>query len=125
MYSPQLLEYFESASHCGDLVSANVQLRVENPVCGDMIEFFAYVDKGVVQEIRYKAKGCVPAMACASAACHLVSGKSLEAVSSLNLSELAHAVGGVPPASDHALKMVIEALRKLSGASENPGFSSS
>ncbi len=113
MYSAQLLEFFQSSANAGDLPGANARSRIENPVCGDIVEFAASILDGSISEIRFRAKGCVPAMACAAALCHMVKGQTVQKASQLALRDLEARVGGVPPGSSHALQMSIEGLRQL------------
>ena len=39
--------------------------RVENPACGDILELAIKMNADTISDIRFGAKGCVPAMACA------------------------------------------------------------
>jgi NifU-like protein involved in Fe-S cluster formation len=61
-------------------------------------------------EICFLAKGCVPAMACASALTQLVKGRSVAAASVLRREELVQAVGGLPETSIHASHLAMDAL---------------
>ncbi len=67
MYSPQLLDHFEHPRNAGELPAATVRIRLENPACGDILELAATFNSGMIDDIRFLAKGCVPSMACASA----------------------------------------------------------
>ena len=46
MYSPQLLDHFEHPRNAGDLAHADARVRVENPVCGDILELSVKVVYG-------------------------------------------------------------------------------
>jgi nitrogen fixation protein NifU and related proteins len=111
MYSPQLLDHFEHPRNSGELPDADAQVRVENPACGDILELAIKMDAGRIAGIRFRAKGCVPAMACASAMTELVEGKSTHQASAINKNEIVRAVGGLPAASGHAAQLAIDALR--------------
>lgn len=112
MYSAALLDHFENPRHAGDLPDANLRVRVENPVCGDILELTALCNAGHLSSIRFRAKGCVPAMACASALCELAN-QEIKSVGELRKEEILAAVGGVPPASEHAVQLALDALREL------------
>jgi nitrogen fixation protein NifU and related proteins len=111
MYTPQLLDHFEHPRNSGELPDADAQVRIENPACGDILELAIKMDEGRIEEIRFRAKGCVPAMACASAMTELAKGKSQREASVIGKAEVANSVGGVPPASGHAAQLAIDALR--------------
>jgi nitrogen fixation NifU-like protein len=113
MYSPQLLDHFEHPRNAGELANPDVQVRVENPACGDILELSVNVHEGKIVEIRFKAKGCVPAMACASLITEMSAGKSLDEAAAISREEVAVQIGGLPPASGHAAQLAVDALRAL------------
>src|ERR1019366_8879579 len=102
MYSPQLLDHFEHPRNSGELPDADARVRVENPACGDILELAMKMHAEQIAEIRFRVKGCVPAMACASAMTELAKGKSAQEARAIGREEIAQAVGGLPPASGHA-----------------------
>jgi nitrogen fixation NifU-like protein len=113
MYSPQLLDHFEHPRNAGELADADAHVRVENPACGDILELFANVREGKIVEIRFKAKGCVPAMACGSLITEMASGKSLAEAEAISREEVVEQIGGLPPASGHAAQLAVDALQAL------------
>lgn len=110
MYSAQLLDHFQNPRHAGDLEGANAAAEIENPVCGDVIRVSLRVENGKVVDARFKARGCVPAIACGSALTELMIGKRLADVRGLNRDDVFAAVGGVPAASTHAAQLALDAL---------------
>ncbi len=113
MYSALLLDHFQNPRCTGELPNANVTIRQENPVCGDILELSAVVRDGVIAEICFRAKGCVPSMACASAVCELASGKALEVLQEISQEDVTRAVGGVPNGAGHAAQLALNALSRL------------
>lgn len=113
MYSARLLDHFENPRHAGDLAEANARVRLENPACGDILELAAHVDDAVVREIRFRAKGCVPTLACASAVTSLARGATVVSLSQLQKEDVLREVDGVPPASGHAAQLAVDALHAL------------
>lgn len=116
MYSPQLLDHFEHPRNAGDLADATARRRLENPACGDILELAVRVVDGRVEDIRFRAKGCVPAMACASAVTELAKGNSLSEVQAIRKEDIVRTVGGLPPASGHAAQLAIQALQAVLSA---------
>jgi nitrogen fixation protein NifU and related proteins len=110
MYSPKLLDHFEHPRNTGELEAANATAEIENPACGDVLRISLRISDGRVAEIRFKAKGCVPAIACGSAITELVLGRSVEECSQLRRDDVIEAVGGVPQASTHAAQLALETL---------------
>lgn len=111
MYTPQLLDHFENPRNSGELPGADAGVRIENPACGDILELAIKMDGGRIAEIRFLAKGCVPAIACASALTELAKGKTAQAASTITKDEIVRAVGEMPPASGHAAQLAIDALK--------------
>jgi nitrogen fixation protein NifU and related proteins len=110
MYSSELLDHFEHPRNAGEVVNADASAQVENPACGDILKLSLKVASGQIAEVRFLAKGCVPAMACGSMLTELVKGKSMEAASRLRREELVVAIGGLPEASAHASYLAMDAL---------------
>ena len=110
MYSPQLFDHFQNPRNAGELSEADATADVENPVCGDVIRISIKMNGDRIQEIRFKAKGCVPAIACGSALTELVRGKTAQEIRGLKRDDLAAAVGGLPQASTHAAQLALDAL---------------
>jgi len=88
-------------------------VQVENPVCGDVLKLSVKILDGRIAEIRFQAKGCVPAMACASAAAELAEAKSVPEMSRIRREDIVKRVGGVPTASTHAAQLATDAIMAL------------
>jgi nitrogen fixation NifU-like protein len=110
MYSPQLLDHFQNPRNTGDVVGADAVAEIENPACGDILRLTLKINAGRVAEIRFKAKGCVPSMACGSALTELIAGKTIDETRSLQRDTLIAAVGGLPQASTHAAQLALDTL---------------
>ncbi len=110
MYSAQVLEHFEHPRNAGTVAGADASVRMENPACGDVLELTVKLSGGRVEEIRFRAKGCVAAMACGSAVTELAQGRTLDEAKKLSRKELVCAVGGLPHASEHASHLAMDAL---------------
>jgi nitrogen fixation protein NifU and related proteins len=113
MYSAQLLDHFEHPRNAGEVANPDVSVQVENPACGDILKLTAKVANGHIAEIRFLAKGCVAAMACASALTELVQGRTLDEARGLRREEVVRAVGSLPVASGHASHLAVDALTAL------------
>ncbi len=112
MYSPQLLDHFEHPRNAGDLPEADARVDLQNPACGDVLQLALKFAAGRISAARFRAKGCVPAMACASLLTEMVMGRTVAEAKLLRAEDLVQAIGGVPPASGHAAQLAIDALKK-------------
>jgi len=74
------LHYLEMAFESGN------RENIKNPdgygqrtgVCGDSVEFFIMVDKGILTQISFDVQGCLNTIACCNTIIHLTRGKSIE-----------------------------------------------
>src|SRR2546425_12640444 len=110
MYSPQVLDHFEHPRNAGEVANPDASVQIENPACGDILKLTLRVTDGRIAEIRFLAKGCVPAMACGSLLTELVQGETIAQARKLRREELVHAIGGLPEASTHASHLAMGAL---------------
>jgi len=110
MYSAQLLDHFQNPRNVGEIFDADAAAEIENPACGDVLRLTLKTSAGRIVEAKFKAKGCVAAIACGSAITELVVGKTMSEAQSLGREDVIAAVGGLPQASTHAAQLVLDAL---------------
>lgn len=112
VYSAELLDHFQNPRNAGEIEAPDASARLENPACGDILELALKLEGKHISDIRFRAKGCVPAMACGSAITELAKGKSIEEARQIGREDLLQKVGGVPEASSHACQLAIDTLRR-------------
>jgi NifU-like protein involved in Fe-S cluster formation len=110
MYSAQLLDHFQNPRNPGDVAGADAMAEIENPACGDMLRLTLKIEVGRIAAVGFKAKGCVPSMACASALTEMIVGRTIAEAGGMNREAIITAVGGVPEASTHAAQLALDAL---------------
>lgn len=113
MYSAELLDHFQNPRNAGEVENADATVRVENPVCGDILELSLKLDGDRIADVRFRAKGCAPTMACGSAITELVKGKSVQKATEIRREEILRKVGGLPESSSHAGHLAMDALTSL------------
>jgi nitrogen fixation NifU-like protein len=118
VYSAKLLDHFQNPRNAGEVEAPDATARLENPACGDILELSVRLEKTELEgkriiDIRFRAKGCVPAMACASALTELIQGKSIEQARQVSREELVRKVGGLPRVSAHASHLAMDTLAAL------------
>lgn len=110
MYSHQVLDHFQNPRNAGEIVPADAEAEIENPACGDILRLTLKFEANRIAEARFKAKGCVAAIACGSALTELVSGRSIAQVRRLGREDVISALGGLPQGSTHAAQLAIDTL---------------
>jgi nitrogen fixation NifU-like protein len=110
MYSPQVLDQFEHPRNVGELDDPSATAQLENPACGDVMKLSLRVEADRIVEVRFRAKGCVPAIACGSALTELIAGRTIHEARALRRVQLVMKLGGLPSASLHASHLAIDTL---------------
>jgi NifU-like protein involved in Fe-S cluster formation len=113
VYSAELLDHFQNPRNAGEVEAPDATAQLENPACGDILELTLKLEARRIADIRFRAKGCVPAMACGSAITELVKGKNVDEARRVSREELVRKVGGLPQASTHASHLAMDALAAL------------
>jgi nitrogen fixation NifU-like protein len=113
VYSAELLDHFQNPRNVGEVETPDASAQLENPACGDVLKLMAKLVGRQIADIRFRAKGCVPAMACGSAITELIKGKTVEEARQVSREELVCKVGGLPQASAHASHLALDTLAAL------------
>ncbi len=112
-YSEQVLDHFEHPRNIGELASPDAEVRLEHPVCGDIMSLAVKLANGHIHEVRYRTRGCVASIAAGSCLTEMIQGKSLAEASTLQREHLLEALGGLPNASVHATHLAMDALAQV------------
>jgi nitrogen fixation protein NifU and related proteins len=111
MYSEKLLDHFEHPRNVGEIADADASVKVENPACGDIMQLSLRLCDGRIEQVRYRTRGCVAAIACGSAVTELLTGRSIEEAREIPRDAVVTAVGGLSNESNHASHLAIDAVR--------------
>lgn len=112
-YSEKVLDHFEHPRNIGELAAADAQARVENPVCGDIMDLSVKVSGDRIEDVRYRIRGCVASIAAGSCLTEMIKGRSLVEARAIKREELLAALDGLPQASMHASHLAMDALRAI------------
>ena len=113
MFSEALLDHFRNPRRAGALDEPAVTVRVENPVCGDILSISARMSEGAIRDARFKARGCTASIAAGSALADLLVGRRKPEVAAIAPAEIEAELGGLPNESKHAARLAADAARAL------------
>jgi NifU-like protein involved in Fe-S cluster formation len=82
-----------------------------NPQDGDTVRFAIRLKDGVIEAVRFKAQGCVAAIAGSSALTELVQGKGMTEALVITKEDLAAALDGLSERKQACSLTCLEALR--------------
>ena len=83
LYQEQILDHHRSPRNFAVLDGANRKAEGINPLCGDQITVYLFVDGDVIQNISFQGAGCAIAKASASMMTAAVKGKPVAEAAAL------------------------------------------
>ena len=108
-------EAIANPRNLGALADADAVGTVGSPDCGDMlrmwIKFKDQDGRRVIDRATFQSFGCETAIAVASVATELISGKTAEEALNLSGAELSAPLGPLPPMKIHCAQLVEGALK--------------
>jgi nitrogen fixation NifU-like protein len=110
-YSDIVIDHFENPRNAGEMESPDGESATSNPVCGDRMRVMIRVVDGRIADVRWKTRGCPPAIATSSYSSELVKGWTLAQVEALTREQIAGGVGGLPKDKVHCSVLAADALR--------------
>jgi nitrogen fixation NifU-like protein len=113
MHSDLLIDHFQNPRNVGELPPPAITIEVTNPACGDILRMSVRFEGCVVQEARYKTKGCAASIAAGSALAEWLTGKSKLELGALQPDFVEELVGGLAPESKHAAVLCTSAVQSL------------
>ena len=113
MFSAAVLDHFKNPRNAGELPDATATVEVTNPVCGDILQLAVRVENGRIVAARFKARGCVTAIACSSLLTELIAGKTLAEAGAVTYTQISDRLGGLPPTTVHGAQLARDALQEI------------
>ncbi|MBL7166784.1 MAG: Fe-S cluster assembly scaffold protein NifU [Dehalococcoidales bacterium] len=111
LYSEKVMDHFRNPRNVGDMENPDGTGHVGNPICGDIMELYIKVDKGIITDAKFKTFGCGAAIATSSMVTEIVKGKTIEEALKISNQVVAEALGGLPAAKMHCSVLAEDALK--------------
>ncbi len=83
LYQELIIDHGTQPRNCCVLNNANSTAQGFNPLCGDKIQVYLNIEKGIIQNATFTGSGCAISTASASLMTEALVGKTLDAVSTL------------------------------------------
>lgn len=74
-------------------MDADIRVKDSNPLCGDVVEMHVKVKDGVIEDIKFRGKGCAISQASASMLTERVRGMRLEDVKGIDRQKILDMLG--------------------------------
>lgn len=116
LYQELILQHYRNPKNRGELDAPDVEIAMNNPVCGDQITLQMKVVDGVIEAVRFSGQGCSISQASASMMAQILEGSSLEEADAVSARFLQMMHGDPEAARDRKLGD----LRALEGVAKFP-----
>jgi nitrogen fixation NifU-like protein len=120
MYSDIFLDHFRNPRNVGELDPPALTVRIENPICGDILKLSVRFVNGVVEDTAYQVRGCAASIVAGSALTAWLVGKSRADLAGLRPSAIEQLAGGLSPESKHAAVLCCDAVKRILEVSQKP-----
>ena len=119
-YSKEVIERFENvlknpqAHNVGRFDPDDPKVAtgmVGAPACGDVMRLQFKVDKGIIEDVKFKTYGCGSAIASSSKLIDMLKGKSLKQAQEVSNKEIASALD-LPPIKLHCSILAEDSIKK-------------
>ena len=110
-YSEVLLDHFSHPRNVGEIVDPDGEGSITNPACGDILRLQLRVRGGVIEQAKWRVEGCSTSIAASSMISELIAGLTVEDAVKISRTDVAEALGGLPPAKTHSAVLVTDAVK--------------
>lgn len=93
LYKQFIIDHYKNPKNFGSLNDATHQASRSNISCGDEMEVYLKVTDGVVEDLKFEARGCAISIATMSMLSEKLIGMSIEQIEQYENSEVLHLVG--------------------------------
>lgn len=93
IYQDIILDHYHAPRNFKKLKRVSNEVKVNNPLCGDMIYMQVETKNGVIHDIAFTGEGCAISKASASILTEYVKGKKIESVKKITSDEMIKLLG--------------------------------
>ena len=111
-YSDKVLDHFKNPRNMGEIKNPDAQATIGNPKCGDVMKIMLKIKDNKIKDIKFQTFGCAAAIATSSMLTELAKGKSIEDALKIKNTDVAEALGELPPIKIHCSNLAADALQK-------------
>ncbi|MCW8093459.1 iron-sulfur cluster assembly scaffold protein [Alteromonas sp. ASW11-130] len=113
MYNDIIVDNFSAPNYVGDLETADHEIEIGNPVCGDRIKVQLLISDSQISKAVFRAWGCATSLATANVFCRSIEGQSITTISKRCTQEISSMLGELEPSQRHCLDILSELHSKL------------
>lgn len=112
MYSQNIINRFTNPQNAGLIRNADGSGSAGNSDAGDVIRLYIKVENEKITEAKFKAFGCVVAIAAADVVTDLILNKTIDTIKNITSIDIARELGEVDSNKQSCLSTAVEALHQ-------------
>jgi nitrogen fixation NifU-like protein len=111
-YTKKTIDNFLKPKNVGSLKNPDGYAQIGNMVCGDQLDFFLKVEKGIIKDVKFLSFGCASNIATASILTEKVKGMKIAEAKKIKWDKVVKDLGGLPRQKIHCSVMAVQGLQK-------------
>lgn len=115
MFTAAVLDHTLNPRNAGPLVGASHFGQAGDPGGGPYVQLWFQVNEERIIRGAYQTYGCPAAVACASLAAEVLVGRTVDQALSMDASDIALLLGGLPEGKGHCPALVVAAISRAFG----------
>lgn len=110
MYSETVKEYFKNPINMGYMENASSIGIIENEVCSDIIKIYLKIDKDIIVDTKFEAKGCPPVIASCCVVTKTIKDMNIEQLAHIDRKFIIKELDGLQKEKEHCAELVQKTL---------------
>jgi len=111
-YTKKTLDHFLKPHNIGKIAKPDGYAQIGNMVCGDQLDFFLKVERGIIKDVKFLSFGCASNIATASVLTEKVKGMTVQEAKKYPWQKVVDDLGGLPHQKIHCSVMAVQGLQK-------------
>lgn len=111
-YTKKTIDNFLKPKNVGSINKPDGYAQIGNAVCGDQLDFFLKVEKGIIKDVKFLSFGCASNIATASVLTEKVKGMKISDAKGYKWDKVVKDLGGLPRQKIHCSVMAVQGLQK-------------
>jgi nitrogen fixation protein NifU and related proteins len=93
LYRDFILDHYRNPRNAGTLDAPDASFEGLNPLCGDKIRMDLRISDGVVEDVKFKGRGCAISQASASLLTETIKGKKIAEIDAIGKDDVLENLG--------------------------------
>jgi nitrogen fixation protein NifU and related proteins len=100
-YNKEVMKHFLKPKYSGEIKNPDAIGKIQNNMCGDLMEVYLKIKDDKIQDIKFKTLGCAAAIASSDVLCGLAKGKTLDEAKKITNQDIIKELKSLPSVKLH------------------------